>query len=131
MATIRVTHGIDDLTSDMLGIAKRAPRAFQGVVREGIKVGNQVAKDLARESAGSHGKLYPRAFSAQMNRGGGLFGNVYSGEYGPDRGMPQGNMEFEFGSRNQPPHLDLNKSADLIARPFADEALDAADGLFW
>jgi hypothetical protein len=28
--------------------------------------------------------------------------------------MPQGGMSFEFGSRNQPPHLDLNRSADII-----------------
>lgn len=24
----------------------------------------------------------------------------------PDPGMPQGGMSFEFGSSNQPPHLD-------------------------
>lgn len=129
---VRVVHGIDDLAGDMLHIAKTARKDMVGVVREGIKVGNQVAKDNARRSSGKHGKHYPNAFSAQMN---GIveFGGVagISGEYGPDIAKPQGGMSFEGGSVNQPPHRDLAKSADLIGPSFAQEVSRLPDRWFW
>jgi hypothetical protein len=40
-------------------------------------------------------------------------------------------MSFEYGSRNQPPHLDLNKSADLIGPQLAKDAGNLLDSLFW
>jgi hypothetical protein len=61
----------------------------------------------------------------------GLFGNTVSGEYGPDAAMPQGGMSFEFGSRNQKPHLDLAKSADVIGPALAQEVRGLADQWFW
>lgn len=131
MSSVRVISSLGDLERDLREIAPKAKAEFQGVVREAVKVGNQVAKDNARRTAGKHGKLYPRAFSSQMNRGGGLFGNTYSGEYGPDIAKPQGGMSFEFGSRNQKPHLDLARSADLIANALPGEVRGVLDGLFW
>lgn len=128
MSTVRVSSTIGDLATDLARIAKEAPVELRGVVREGIKVGNSVAKDFARVSAGAHGKHYPNAFSTEMHP---AAGNVYSGEYGPDAAKPQGDMSFEWGSRNQPPHLDLNKSADLIGPTLAQETGDAVDRFFW
>jgi hypothetical protein len=127
-----VIHGIDDLASDMAAIPAKALKDMRSTVREGIKVGNTVAKDFARESSGSHGKLYPRSFSAEMH-GVVSFGgtNGISGEYGPDAAKPQGGMSFEFGSRNQKPHLDLARSADLIGPSFAQEVRNLPDGWFW
>lgn len=128
---IHVTHHIDDLADDLRAIAIKAPSDLKGCVRTGIKVGNTVAKDNAKRSAGTHGKYYHRAFTTQMNAGGGLFGSTYSGEYGPNPGMPQGGMSFEFGSRNQKPHLDLAKSADLVGPALAGEVRDKIDSWFW
>lgn len=130
--SIRVTHSIDDLADDMRGIAVRSPGDMKDVVRQGIKAGNMVAKDLARESSRKHAKLYPGTFTANMYRGGGLFGNTYSGEYGPEpRG--QGNLAgiLENGSRNNPPHLNLARSADLIGPSFAQEVRALPDKWFW
>lgn len=102
------------------------------VVKEGLRVGNSVAKDYAKVSAGSHGKHYHKAFSWEMHgiRGGfGVYG--ISGEYGPDAAKPQGNMSFERGSKNQPAHLDLAKSADLIGPSFGQEVHQLPDRWFW
>lgn len=135
MTSVRVIHHIDDLAADLIGIAKRAPRELKAAVREGIRVGNTVAKDNALRSSGTHGGPpkghYVRAFSAEMHGGAGLFGNTYSGEYGPDAGRPQGRMSFEFGSRNQKPHLDLAKSADLVGPALAGEVRDKIGDWFW
>lgn len=129
---IRVIQGLDDLADDMLGIAKTARKDMVGVVREGIRTGNAVAKDNAKRTAGKHGKHYHRAFSAEMH---GIveFGGVagISGEYGPDSAKPQGGMSFENGSVNQPPHRDLAKSADLIGPSFAQEVSRLPDRWFW
>lgn len=132
MARIRVVHGIDDLASDMAGIARGARRDMVKVVREGIRVGNDVAKGYARQSAGAHGKHYHRAFSSEMHgivEFGGSAG--ISGEYGPDAAMPQGGMQFERGSRNSPPHNDLAKSADLIGPAFGHEVARLPEKWFW
>lgn len=129
---VRVTNTLDSLADDMADIVKRAPRDMVKVVREGIRAGNMVARDYAKRSAGSHGKHYHRAFSTEMHgvvSFGGVFG--YSGEYGPDASKPQGSMSFERGSRNQPPHNDLARSADLIGPSFAQEVRGLPDGWFW
>lgn len=135
MSTVRVSSSIGDLRDDLLRISKEAPPLLRNVVVEGCRVGNQVARDNARRTAPTHGKLYPRAFTTEMHatyrHGFGGGGNVYSGEYGPRADMPQGGMSFEWGSRNSPPHLDLNKSADLIGPSFARETGNVVDRLFW
>lgn len=124
-------HNTGDLANDLAGIAKRARKDMVLTVREAGKVGNTVARDNARRTAGTHGKLYPRAFSWEMV--GSLFGSggAIAVEYGPDRGKRQGNMEFEFGSRNQPPHLDLNRSADLMGPVLAGEVRRLPEKWFW
>lgn len=131
MTGVRVTTTTDDLEADLRYIARTARGDMRDVVRDGIRAGNQLAKDFAKESAGEHGKLYPKAFTTEMSRGLGLFGNTISGEYGPDVTLPQGGMSFEFGSRNQPPHLDLARSADFIGAAFAGEVRRLPDKWFW
>ena len=121
MAQVRVRHDIGRLAADMANIPPRARVDMRATVREGLKVGNSLAKDFAKQSSGRHGKHYPKAFTTEMRRDLGLFGNVISGEYGPDIDRDQGGMSFEFGSRNQKPHLDLARSADIIGPAFAGE----------
>lgn len=128
---INVHHHIDRLAADLAAIPPRAAKELSGVVREGIRVGNSLARDFARESAGKHGRRYPSAFSAEMRKPYlSPVANVYQGEYGPDISKPQGGMSFEFGSRNQKPHLDLSRSADIIGPAFAKEVGDVIDRLF-
>lgn len=131
MSGVRVVSSLGDLERDLREVAPKAKAELKDVVREAVKVGNQVAKDYARQSAGKHGKLYPRSFTTTIDRSSGLFGNTYSGEYGPDPALPQGGMSFEFGSRNQKPHLDLARSADLIGDALPGEVRVVLDRLFW
>lgn len=127
-----VTHTIRDLANDLAGMPVECAKGLAGVVREAGIVGNTVARDNARRSSGKHGKLYPRSFSASTPRAKFVFGvGHYSTEYGPDASKKQGNMSFEWGSRNQPPHLDLNRSADLMGPALHGEVRRVLDRLFW
>lgn len=126
---VRVIGGVGDLASDLKGIVRKVPGDLRKTVRHGAQVGNTVARDLARESSGSHGKHYPRSFSSEMKVHG--LGGFYAAEYGPDEAKPQGGMSFERGSRNQPPHNDLAKSADLMGPALAGEVRRLPAGWFW
>lgn len=129
---IKVTSHLADLQADCVKIATQAPKDMRATVRDGIKAGNTLAVAFAKQSAGAHGKLYPRAFSTEL---GGVFSgfgtSIFFGEYGPVVGRPQGGMSFERGSRNQKPHLDLARSADIIGPSFAQEVRRLPDGWFW
>lgn len=136
---LSVEHRIGDLTNDLTWIGRNAQADMTGVVRNGIRIGNTVAKDNAKRSAGAHGGVskkgvrpYVRAFGYEMHGIRGGFG-VYliSGEYGPDASKPQGNMDFERGSRNQPPHGDLARSADLMGPALQREVHELPDKWFW
>jgi hypothetical protein len=121
---VRITHHIDRLAADMADIPVQARVGMVRVVASSAREGNRIAAAFATESAGSHGKHYPKAFDAEMR-------GELTWEYGPDASKPQGGMSFEFGSRNQKPHLDLAKSADIIGPKLADDVGDLVDKLFW
>lgn len=72
----------------------------------------------ARATSGAHGKHYPDAISTEMRVGGQTSIIV---ETGPESGRKQGSMGpgFEFGSKNQPAHLD-----GLRAMPLAEKRLE-------
>lgn len=76
-------------------------------------------KANASATAGEHGVHYPSAITSEVR--GGLSGVTV--EAGPESGPPQGGMGrgFEFGSRNQPPHLD-----GLRAMPAAEARIEKA-----
>jgi len=121
---VRVTHHIDDLASDLRTIATEVNLVMAKTVREEARLGNNLAKGFAKKSAGSHGKHYPSSMSAEMV-------SALSWEYGPEDGKRQGGMSFERGSRNQPPHLDLAKSADIIGPRLGGAILNDVGDLFW
>lgn len=127
---VHVSNTLEDLASDLRKVATTARRDMVGVVRDGIRAGSTEARTLAKRTAGAHGKHYHKAITSEM-LGAGLFGNTISGEYGPDVNKPQGGMSFERGSRNQPPHNDLAKSADLVGPIFAREVAQLPDRWFW
>lgn len=131
MTTIVVHQHLDVLAGDLDKIAKRVHPDMRGVVKDGIRVGRDLARANAKRTAGRHGKHYPRSITAEMTGGLGLFGNTISGEYGPDPALKQGGMSFERGSRNQPPHNDLAKSADVIGPSFLRSVDDQVREWFW
>lgn len=128
---VRVVHGVDDLANDLLAISRRVRPEMRVAVNEAAREGNRLAKASAKRTAGEHGKHYHKAFSAEAHRGLGLFGNTISAEYGPDASKPQGDMSFERGSRNQPPHNDLAKSADVAASKLELKVDLRVSGWFW
>lgn len=132
MSGVRVVSSLRDLERDLRVIAPKAKKEFRGVVRDAVKAGNTNAKDFARESSGTHARKYPATFTTSMARDSGLFGNTYSGEYGPEpRGQGQLANILENGSRNNPPHLNLARSADLIAFQLPSHVRSVLDELFW
>jgi hypothetical protein len=89
------------------------------IMTEGI---TQVTKKMeetwrsnATGTAGRHGIHYPASITSEVHGD--------EGEVGPDSGMPQGGMSFEEGSRNQPPHLDGQKAAEVVG-PWGAELID-------
>ena len=124
MRMIRVVGGVGDLARDQRAVVTQARRDMRATVNESARDGNRLAKGFAKESAGKHGKHYHKAFTWEPVSGRGLFGNTYSAEYGPQIDRPQGGMSFERGSRNQPPHLDLARSADIEGPAFAHKVQD-------
>jgi hypothetical protein len=116
---IRVRHRIDRLADDYAEIPRQATLAMARIVRDNADLGRDLARALARESAGRHGKHYPGAITSESTSGLGLFGNTHSAEFGPDVNRKQGGMSFDRGSRNQPPHNDLAQSADKVGPSMA------------
>lgn len=104
---IRVRHTIDRLADDYEKIPARAVAGMARIVRDNADLGRDLARALARESAGAHGKHYHRAITSEGT-------GPLQAEFGPDSSRPQGGMSFERGSRNQPPHNDLAQAADKV-----------------
>lgn len=122
--TLRVTHTLDRLDRDVRAMPREAATGMAKAVRKAAEDGNRRAKGYARRSSGKHGKHYPDSFTAEAL-------GPLSWEYGPDASKPQGNMSFEMGSRNQPPHRDLQQSAAGVTAPLASDVRDLLDRLFW
>ncbi len=116
--------------SDLVRLAEQLGQAAVEVDRAAYRETKIAAKSLerkwrdnARESAGRHGIHYPKSItSEQMPATGEVRWQV-----GPESARKQGGMGmgFEFGSVNQPPHLDMSSVVpDVEAAMFA--ALDKA-----
>lgn len=114
--------------SDLVRLADEFGQAAIEVDRAAYAATKEAAQDLlkkwqknARKTARKHGKHYPRAITAeQMPATGEAWWQV-----GPESHRKQGDMSFEFGSVNQPPHLDMSSVVpDVEAAMF--EALDKA-----
>lgn len=80
----------------------------------------------ARATSGTHGKWYPDSIDSELT-----FSANLSVEIGPNSAKKQGSMGrgFEFGSVNQPPHLDGVKAMDKMTPLFEVAARAALDGL--
>lgn len=129
---IREHDNLDRLQSVLLDIGRKAPNAMRDTVRTTLRDGNTIAKEFARETSGTHARKYPGTFSAAMLPNQTGFGaTIVRGEYGPvPRGQGLLAPLLERGSRNNKAHLNLDRSADLIARYFSIAADELVDELF-
>lgn len=124
---VRAQHSINDLATDLTAIKTETRPAMRGVVRDGVKVGTQLARTYAKESAGPHGKNYYKRITGSMDRGLGLFGNTISGEYGPE-GIPK--TDFVGAGFRNGHNTDLPRSADIVGPSFLRSVDDEVGDLF-
>lgn len=116
------THEVAALASDLGKISAKSTSAMVGVFKAG---GDDLVKQWAtnaRATAGEHGKHYPNSIDAEMQ----VSTDIVI-EVGPNPAKPQGGMSFEYGSVNQPPHLDGQRAADTVI-PQLERRIDAALG---
>lgn len=126
---VSLVNHLDDLADDTRAIATTTPAKMVNLVRDGVRTGNQLARDDARVKSGRHGKHYSRAFTSEVKFIG--FG-VIVGEYGPDSSKRQGRMEFERGpGRQTSPHRSLARSHSMIAPAFRGEVRALGERVFW
>lgn len=113
------------LGADLSQVGAKTVPATRGVLAEtGVAFANEWASN-AREASGEHGKHYPASIDSEL-----VFdiGGI-SVDVGPNRAKKQGSMGrgFEFGSKNQPPHLDGLRALDGMQMR-AERMMDAAIG---
>lgn len=111
------------LASDLSQVGAKAVPTIRGVMDEAGKAVRDEWRDNATVTAGEHGKHYPASITSRLTLGMASVG----AEIYPDASMPQGGMSFEFGSQNQPPHLDGLRAVETVA-PRAERMLDSALG---
>lgn len=113
------------LAADLSEVGAKAVPAMRGVMAD---AGDALAKEWAanaRVTSGAHGKHYPDSIDSELAFGIGAI----SVDVGPNSAKPQGGMGkgFEFGSRNQPPHLDGLRALDGMQGRL-DRMVDSAMG---
>lgn len=98
------------LALEMRASAVAALPAARAGVQEGTALVRAAWVANARATSGSHGRHYPASITAETR----TLATSALGDVGPDSSRPQGGMGrgFEFGSVNQPPHLDGAKALD-------------------
>lgn len=116
------------LAADLSGVGAKAVPALRGGMALAGKTVERAWRNNAVATSGEHGKHYPDSIDSEL-----VFdlGGV-SVDVGPNASKPQGSMGkgFEFGSVNQPPHLDGAKA--LAANEAAVEKVvaQALESLF-
>lgn len=113
------------LAGDMAKVGPKAVPALRATMGAAGEAFAQAWSDNARETSGEHGKHYPNSIDSELvfNLGG------VSVDVGPNASKPQGSMGrgFEFGSRNQPPHLDGLRALDGMQKR-VESMVDATVG---
>ena len=106
------------LATDLSSVGARAVPALRSAMAQG---GAEFARQWSANAAatsGAHGVHYPKSIDSELvfNLGG------VSVDVGPNAAKKQGSMGkgFEFGSENQPPHLDGAKAMTAI-EPVVEE----------
>lgn len=106
------------LASDLTDVSAKAVPALRSAMAQGGQAFAQQWAANATATSGTHGKHYPKSIDSELvfNLGG------VSVDVGPNAAKKQGGMGkgFEFGSENQPPHLDGAKALTAI-EPVVEE----------
>ena len=116
------------LAADLTEVGARSVPAMRTVM---LGAGEALAKEWAsnaRATSGEHGVHYPDSIDSEL-----AFGiTAISVDVGPDSSKPQGGMGrgFEFGSKNQPPHLDGLRALDGM-QVRAERMIESAVGLLF
>ena len=113
------------LADDFADTARRIVPEVRDVMHEGMKEVKASWQANARETSGAHGKHYPSSITYESR----VLASAIVAEVGPDSSKLQGSMGpgFEFGSRNQPPHLDGSRAVDELG-PAVERRIDTAVG---
>ena len=102
---VRVRHQIDRLADDYAEIPAKAAAGLARIARDNVDYGRDLARALAREQAGPHGKNYFKRISSEMT-------GTFEGEYGPT-GDPK--TDFVGVGFRSGINTDLPQSADKMA----------------
>lgn len=122
-----MTNEITELAAEFNSAGPRAASAIFTAYKVGGEAFAEAWKSNATATSGEHGVHYPSSITSEVK----FAGMGIEIETGPDSSMKQGRMGrgFEFGSQNQPPHLDgltaMGPAADAIYAA-ADEAIEQA-----
>lgn len=110
------------LAADLENMGSKTHKAVRGVFQSGAQDLKNEWRANATKTAGEHGRLYPLAIDWEEK----ISTSIHM-EIGPDSDKPQGGMGpgFEFGSANQPPHLDGQLAADRVI-PLLDRRIGLA-----
>lgn len=95
---------LDALIAVFDGAEREAANRTYPLVKEHAEALRDQWRENARASSGRHGKHYPKSITTEQVPA----ADVAEWTVGPESARPQGGMGpgFEYGSRNQPPHLD-------------------------
>jgi len=122
------TSELDALAIELGDVPADAAVRVRDVFREAAANLKDKWRSNARATAGAHGRLYPNSitYSTRILSGG------LEAEVGPESSRPQGGMGpgFEFGSVNQPAHLDGQRAADDVIPRLERRILLAAEDVF-
>ncbi|MGH3010164.1 MAG: hypothetical protein ACRDLM_12270 [Gaiellaceae bacterium] len=119
--------GITEVTASFAKAEARVLPTVAVVVQGHAESLKDAWRANARATAGKHGRRYPASITAERRIS---FGSI-AYEVGPEIGKPQGGMGkgFEYGSQNQPPHLDGKRAADAEEPKFLSAAEAAVAGV--
>ncbi|MFI9846510.1 hypothetical protein ACIHFD_56475 [Nonomuraea sp. NPDC051941] len=108
---------LDRLADDLHQAATELPRKARDIVQaNALQLRNQW-RDNARATGRRHAVHYVKAIThEEIPDPNGITYGV-----GPDTSMKQGDMSFEYGSSNQPPHLDGTRAAILLEPRFVKD----------
>lgn len=107
------------VASDLIAAAAAAPVAVVGVVKKGAVNVKKDWRANAQASSGRHAPAYPYSITFDVS----ATGRTVSAEIGPDKDKPQGPLGnlLEFGSVNNPPHLDGQRAIDAERPKFIEQ----------
>lgn len=108
------------LADDFGEVPERVMDALLDEAQAAAKDGKQAWRQHAKRTSGRHGKRYPSSLRTRTDSGVDWVASEVWSVNPAVRG-------YEFGSRNQPPHLDATKAYPATAERFAKACTDAVE----